>query len=106
MEDQKKLFTQLDKNNDGLLQRQELIDGFREIFGVVVEAEVDEIMALADLNGNGELDYSEWLMATSKRSDILNSKKLLQAFQYFDKDGSGKISLDELKEAMGSVGQG
>jgi len=70
----------------------------------VVEAEVDEIMALADLNGNGELDYSEWLVATSKRSEMLNGKKLHQAFMYFDKDGSGTISLDELKEAMGTAG--
>lgn len=62
-------------------------------------------MAIADLNGNGELDYSEWLVATLKRSDMINTKKLKQAFTYFDKDGSGKISLDELKEAMQGNGQ-
>ena len=71
----------------------------------MVEAEVDEIMAIADLNGNGELDYSEWLVATLKRSDMINTKKLKQAFMYFDKDGSGKISLDELKDAMQGNGQ-
>ena len=59
-------------------------------------------MAIADLNGNGELDYSEWLVATLKRSDMINTKKLKQAFTYFDKDASGKISLDELKEAVAS----
>ena len=62
-------------------------------------------MAIADLNGNGELDYSEWLVATLKRSDMINTKKLKQAFTYFDKDASGKISLDELKEAMQGNGQ-
>jgi hypothetical protein len=46
------------------LSRQELIDGFKRIFGDVVESEIDEIMAIADLNGNGELDFSEWLVAT------------------------------------------
>ena len=70
------MFAKLDKNKDGLLSRQELIDGFREIYGEVVELEIDEIMALADLNGNGELDYSEWLVATAKRSDIVNTNKL------------------------------
>jgi calcium-dependent protein kinase len=98
------MFQKLDKNKDGQLDRNELIEGFREIYGQVVEAEVDEIMALADLNGNGEIDFSEWLVATSKRQDIVNSKMLGQAFRYFDIDGSGKISLEELKAAMGGSG--
>ena len=74
--DQKRMFQKLDTSNDGLLQRSELIDGFRRVFGEVVEGEVDELMALADLNGNGDLDYSEWLVATSKRSVIINSHLL------------------------------
>ena len=32
---------------------------------------------------------------------MMHETLLKQAFAYFDKDGSGKISLDELKEAMG-----
>lgn len=100
---QRNMFEQLDLNGDGMLQRDELVIGFRNIYGEVVEEEIDQIMALADLNGNGELDYSEWLVATAKRSDILNKDKLMQAFQYFDKDGSGQISLDELKDGMGDI---
>lgn len=62
----------MDVDNDGILSRQELIVGFRKIFGDVVESEVDEIIALADLNGNGELDFSEWLVATHKRQEFLS----------------------------------
>lgn len=76
LEDQKKMFAKLDKNKDGLLQKSELIEGFRELYGDVVEQEVNEIMNLADLNGNGELDYNEWLLATTKKADIYNSNKL------------------------------
>ena len=61
-------------------------------------------MALADLNGNGELDYSEWLLASSKRNELLNEPRLKQAFDYFDKDKSGTISLDELKSVLGETG--
>ena len=79
--------------------------GFKEVYGgEVQDEEVDEIMALADLNGNGELEYSEWLAATLKQSLMVNPKKMKQAFQYFDKDSSGKISLKELKEVMGNNG--
>lgn len=53
-----KAFKQLDKNSDGKLQRDELIEGYREIMGDLAEAEVDRIMAMADADGSGEIDYS------------------------------------------------
>ena len=31
---------------------------------------------MVDLNGNGELDYSEWLVATTKKADIIKLEKL------------------------------
>lgn len=80
MEDQKKIFALLDTNKDGTLQREELIAAFQEVYGKVVEAEVDEIMALIDLNGNGVIDYSEWLVATVKIEEIVKVKKLKMAF--------------------------
>ena len=58
-------------------------------------------MSITDLNQNGELDFTEWIVATAKRQDIINESTLKQAFVYFNKYGSGKISLNELKEAMG-----
>ena len=49
----------MDLNNDGVLSRDELIEGYRKILGVIdVEKEVDSIMAIADTNNSGELDYS------------------------------------------------
>ena len=32
--------------------------------GEMAEAEVDRIMAVADADGSGEIDYSEWVVAT------------------------------------------
>jgi Ca2+-binding EF-hand superfamily protein len=34
------------------------------IFGDTAEAEVDRIMQVADADGSGEIDYSEWVVAT------------------------------------------
>ena len=55
----------------------------------MAESEVDKIMEAADIDGSGEIDYSEWLMATTNRKSLLNEDKLKQAFAYFDEDGSG-----------------
>ena len=76
------------------MSRDDLIEGFREIYGEVVEAEVDEIYNLADLSGNGLIDYSEWLVATTKKANLLNQQKLRQAFAYFDKNNTGKVEVN------------
>jgi calcium-dependent protein kinase len=53
-------------------------------------------MNSVDLDGNGSIDYNEFLTATINREKILSQKNLELAFQTFDKDGSGKISVDEI----------
>jgi len=56
-----------------------------------------------DTDGNGTIDYSEFLMATMNETQLLSQEKLKAAFKMFDKDGSGTISKDEIKEAMGQL---
>lgn len=65
---------------------------------------MDEIMALIDLNGNGVIDYSEWLVATVKIEEIVKVKKLKMAFQYFDRDSKGNITLEDIKGVMANSG--
>jgi len=80
MDDQKRMFAKLDTNQDGFLERSEIANGFKEIYGEVAEEEIDEVMNLADMNGNGRLDFSEWLVASIKHEHILDEVKLKQAF--------------------------
>jgi calcium-dependent protein kinase len=55
-------------------------------------------MKSVDLDGNGSIDYNEFLTATINREKILSTKNLEMAFQTFDKDSSGKISTDEIMQ--------
>lgn len=81
MEDQKRMFIKCDLNKDGSISKDELIHAFKTTYGDSdIEEEVKDIILLADLNGNGELDYSEWLVATMDRKEMITSKKLNQAF--------------------------
>lgn len=50
-----------------------------------------------DLDGNGFVDYSEFLTASMNKEKILSIQNLEAAFNAFDKDGSGKISVDEIQ---------
>ncbi len=51
-------FKALDKNSDGKLSREELLDGFKELYGDLAEDEVEKIMKIADTDNSGEIDYS------------------------------------------------
>lgn len=59
-------------------------------------------MKSMDLDGNGFIDYSEFLTATINRDKIMSKQNLDLAFKTFDKDGSGKISLDEIMQIFQS----
>lgn len=92
----KKIFKELDTNNDGKLSRDELIQGYRTFYGEFAEEEASRIMAIADTDNSGEIDYSEWLVATANRKQLLSEEKLRAAFSFFDKDNSGSIEIKEL----------
>ncbi|KAK8946347.1 Calcium-dependent protein kinase 22 [Platanthera zijinensis] len=43
----------------------------------------------ADVDGNGTIDYIEFITATMHRHKLEREENLYSAFQYFDKDSSG-----------------
>jgi len=60
-------FKSIDTDNSGTLSREELIEGYSKLFGEEVEdieTEVDRIMAEVDTDHSGEIDYTEFVIAT------------------------------------------
>ncbi len=53
-----------------------------------------------DLDGNGTIDYTEFVMATINEKNLVTNERLLQAFKMFDKDNSGALSYDEIKDVL------
>ncbi len=66
------------------------------------EIEVEEIMEKLDFNDNGNIDYSEFLIAHMDSSVMLQDDKLKEIFNLFDVDHSGTITAEELKKVLGS----
>ena len=92
----------MDKDGNGGLDKQEVLEGYEEHFGIpMTEEQVDALFDSVDIDGNGTIDYTEFVMATMNEKDLISQQKLKAAFRLMDKDGSGAISPDEIKKALG-----
>lgn len=95
------VFKKIDKNSDGKLSREELIEEYKVLMDEEqAESEVDRIMKEVDTDNNGFIDYTEFLKAAMDIRKIMSVENLRSAFRNFDKDFSGKISVDELKRVV------
>ncbi|KAG7024847.1 Calcium-dependent protein kinase 9 [Cucurbita argyrosperma subsp. argyrosperma] len=102
----KTTFTNLDTDNSGTITYAELKSGLARLGSTLSEAEVKQLMEAADVDGNGSIDYIEFITATMHRYKLEKEEHLYKAFQHFDKDNSGYITRDELKAAMKDYGMG
>ena len=66
------VFNQLDKDGSGTLSKEELLEGYRLIYGDNFdEAEVDGLIKMADENEDGTISYNEWLLTTMDRGNMM-----------------------------------
>lgn len=62
--------------------------------------EIDRILSQIDADLSGEITFSEFLVACIDPKTILSNDRLLAAFNTFDVDHGGTISIDEIKMAL------
>ncbi|XP_052179134.1 calcium-dependent protein kinase 2-like [Diospyros lotus] len=102
----KAMFANMDTDNSGTITYEELKAGLARLGSKLTEAEVKQLMEAADVDGNGTIDYIEFITATMHRHKLERDEHLYRAFKYFDKDNSGFITRDELETAMKDYGMG
>ncbi|WOL11429.1 calcium-dependent protein kinase 2-like [Canna indica] len=93
------MFTNMDTDNSGTITYEELKSGLAQLGSKLSEAK-------ADVDENDSIDYPEFITTTMHRHRLERDEHLYRAFQYFDKDGSGFITKDELKIAVQEHGMG
>lgn len=85
----RELFNSLDIDKDGNLSLEDLQKGYEEIFGEgkskIAKQEAEKIIRNLDLNKNGMIDYTEFIVANLKIGNYLNEAKLKEAFDFYDK---------------------
>ncbi|XP_077234404.1 calcium-dependent protein kinase 24-like [Tasmannia lanceolata] len=100
----KELFKMIDTDNSGTITFDELKEGLRKVGSELMEPEIKALMDAADIDNSGSIDYGEFLAATVHLNKMEREENLVSAFSFFDKDGSGYITIDELQQACRDFG--
>ena len=72
-----------------------------EIFHID-EEDWEKMVNAMDTDGDGKIDYTEFITAAYNRELLLSQQNLQIAFKMFDQDGNGTLSMDELKSVFAS----
>ncbi|KAK9714924.1 hypothetical protein RND81_06G131100 [Saponaria officinalis] len=90
----KAMFTNMDTDNSGSITYEELKTGLAQLGSKLTEAEVKQLMEAADVDGNGTIDYTEFITATMNRHRLETVKQRKISY----------ITTDELETAMMEYG--
>ncbi|XP_065876845.1 calcium-dependent protein kinase 10-like [Euphorbia lathyris] len=94
------MFTLMDTDNDGKVSYEDVRAGLRMFGSQLAEPEIKMLMEVADIDGNGVLEYGEFVAVAIHLQKMKNDEHFRRAFMFFDTDGSGYIEIDELREAL------
>ena len=71
----------------------------------ITDEEIDYLYSIIDQSSKGGIDYTEFLMAGIDKKKLFSSDRIEKAFNYFDKNKSGYIECEDLKEALLKMGK-
>ena len=102
--DLKEMFLEIDENKDGTISIDEIKKCLIEINNknqlCISDKEIEDIFKSIDTDNSKRIDYTEFISAMLDESSFCEEERLMEIFRMLDKDGSGKISKNEIKNAL------
>ena len=99
--DLQKIFKNIDQNGDGYINKEEMSQALSKMFHIPdPEEEVEEIFKNVDHDNNGYIEYEEYIRASIDKEALLTDDIMAYTFKFFDKDGSGSITPDEVANVL------
>ncbi|XP_042487288.1 calcium-dependent protein kinase 20-like [Macadamia integrifolia] len=96
----KDAFEMMDTEKTGKINVDQLRDGAKNLGHPIPDADLQILMQAADVDGDGALDYGEFVAVSVHMRKIENDEHLRKAFGFFDQNQSGYIEIEELREAL------
>eukprot|EP01126_Amoeba_proteus_P066773 TRINITY_DN9729_c0_g1_i2.p1 TRINITY_DN9729_c0_g1~~TRINITY_DN9729_c0_g1_i2.p1 ORF type:complete len:152 (-),score=46.39 TRINITY_DN9729_c0_g1_i2:81-536(-) len=104
IEECRQAFALFDKDGNGNITVDELETVLRSFGQTPTPDELHNMMKEVDIDGNGEIDFNEFLKMLA-RNITSSEDEIAECFKVFDKNSSGAIEPDELREVMESIGE-
>jgi len=99
-------FALFDKDGDGTISTKELGTVMKSLGQKPTVAELNDMINEVDSDGNGEIDFDEFLsMMAKKLKETDLEEDIREAFRVFDRNSSGIISTMELRHIMTNLGE-
>ena len=86
------------KGEDGMITIAQLKESFNQM--ELNEVSAENLFKSMDQDGNGKIDFNEFINAAVEQYSYFREEELLETFKIIDLDGSGKLSKMEIKTAL------
>ncbi|PHT29227.1 Calmodulin-like protein 5 [Capsicum baccatum] len=100
-----RVFHMFDRNGDGKITRKELNDSLQNLGIYIPEMELVQMIEKIDINRDGFVDMEEFgTLYQSIMDERDEEEDMREAFNVFDQNGDGFITVEELRSVLSSLG--